>query len=316
MDAALCNSFDTPAAMNVIRSLINDFNIWAKTTGADDPVLVTAMKPVAEWVTEIVNIFGLERNPVPGKIGWDNGLDEEKVAQLRPILRIIRDFRQQLRAIAKTGGDIAAVCEYPTTELATLGVTLGQNTPGHTAVYIGLDKEKFDGPAIYLVEPYVQLLSDLRGKALVASQTEILPLCDSIRDNDLLTLNVAIEDRDPKVALIKFAPAAKLIKGRDERAAKLEELAAKKQRTKAELDDKKKKEEEEKAEKAKIDPAEMFKPPHTSEWSAWDANGLPTKDAKGEDVTKSKGKTLLKFQTNQKKLHDKWMAMEASKLKI
>lgn len=49
----------------------------------------------------------------------------------------------------------------------------------------------------------------------------------------------------------------------------------------------------------------MFK---TAEFSAWDEDGLPTKDAEGEPVNKSRAKKLRKDWERQKKAHDAWLA--------
>jgi cysteinyl-tRNA synthetase len=53
---------------------------------------------------------------------------------------------------------------------------------------------------------------------------------------------------------------------------------------------------------------EMFR---TSEFSAWDADGLPTADAEGKEVAKSRSKKLRKDWERQKKLHEAWSAQQA-----
>lgn len=67
------------------------------------------------------------------------------------------------------------------------------------------------------------------------------------------------------------------------------------------------KEAAEKAAKGKISPLEMFK---TDAYSAWDEDGLPLKDAKGEEITKSQKKKLKKEWDRQKKAHDTWLASQ------
>ncbi|KAB8360560.1 hypothetical protein FH972_024300 [Carpinus fangiana] len=54
----------------------------------------------------------------------------------------------------------------------------------------------------------------------------------------------------------------------------------------------------------KLKPEDMFR---TAEYSAWDDKGIPTKDAKGENVAKSKGKKLNKEWIAQSKLHEEWL---------
>ena len=79
------------------------------------------------------------------------------------------------------------------------------------------------------------------------------------------------------------------------------EREAKKEEQRLKLEEDKRKRDE----AASVDPATMFK---TAEWSAWDESGLPTKDAKGEEITKSKSKTLKKAWDRQKKTYDAWVA--------
>lgn len=80
-------------------------------------------------------------------------------------------------------------------------------------------------------------------------------------------------------------------------------------RQKLEAKEKRDREEAEKkaklAEQAKISHSELFR---TNEYSAWDADGLPTKDREGADVPKSKAKKLRKEWEKQKKLHEEYLA--------
>ena len=62
-----------------------------------------------------------------------------------------------------------------------------------------------------------------------------------------------------------------------------------------------------KAEQGKISHLSMFR---TDEFSAWDEDGIPMKDAEGKDVAKSRGKKLRKDWERQKKLHEGWLAMQ------
>ena len=77
---------------------------------------------------------------------------------------------------------------------------------------------------------------------------------------------------------------------------------------KREAKEKREREEAEKkaklAEQAKISHKDMFR---TAEFSAWDEDGLPTKDKDGVDVPKSRGKKLKKEWERQKKLHEEYL---------
>ncbi|EDV12481.1 hypothetical protein SCRG_03370 [Saccharomyces cerevisiae RM11-1a] len=62
--------------------------------------------------------------------------------------------------------------------------------------------------------------------------------------------------------------------------------------------------ENERKQKAQIKPQDMFK--DVTLYSAWDEQGLPTKDKDGNDITKSMTKKLKKQWEQQKKLHEEY----------
>jgi len=157
--------------------------------------------------------------------------------------------------------------------------------------------------------PYIQLLSSFRDRirttaiadASSATSKEILALCDRLRDAELADLGVSLDDRDAsRPALVKFVPAEEIRAQREQKERKLREKEEARKRLEAE--------ERKRDEAAKVDPATIFR---TAEWSEWDADGVPTKDAKGEDVTKSRSKALRKLWEKQKKAHEAWKAKQA-----
>lgn len=105
-------------------------------------------------------------------------------------------------------------------------------------------------------------------------------------------------------ALVKLAPAEDLRRARDEKKAAIEAKAARKAAAAAAEESKRLA----KLEKSKISPTEMFRPPHVEQgiYTAWDDNGLPTKDDKGEEITKGKSKKLKKEWDAQVKAHNEW----------
>jgi len=124
---------------------------------------------------------------------------------------------------------------------------------------------------------------------------EILQLCDRVRDVDLWNLGVYLEDRDgDQPALIRLV-AKELRESRVEREEREnQKQTAKEQRAR---------EAAIKADKGRQNHQEMFR---TEEYSAWDAEGLPTKDKEGKEITKSKAKKLRKEWEKQKERHDAW----------
>ena len=97
-----------------------------------------------------------------------------------------------------------------------------------------------------------------------------------------------------------------LIKQREEKAAMAADKAAKKAANAAAAE----KQKQAQLEKGRIPPSELFKPPQSDLYSAWDDNGLPTKDKEGAEVSKAGGKKLLKEWKTQEKLNDAFLAWE------
>lgn len=268
---ALADSFDTPTAMRAISGLITDYNS-ADKAGLSDNVSFD----IARYITRMVRIFGLDStsDPYDGGIGW-SGIDIPAAAKefVYAVSRERDEVRQ--RAIA---GDLSG---------QVLEDILAQHKP----------TQKQDAEAV----PYAEVLStfqenlrDLAAKKAPAK--DYLDLCDQLRDTHLWDLGIYLEDRENAPAMVRPVDV-ELQAARDQKEA----IA----RQKAEAKLKREREETEKkaklAEQAKINPLEMFK---TDEYSAWDADGLPTKDKSGEDVTKGKSKKLRKEWEKQKKLYE------------
>jgi cysteinyl-tRNA synthetase len=127
--------------------------------------------------------------------------------------------------------------------------------------------------------PYVNVLStfqsslrDLAGKKAPAK--DFLDLCDQLRDTHLWDLGIYLEDRENAPAMVRPVDA-------ELQAARAQKDAIALQKAEA---------------KVKRD-----------EYSAWDADGLPTKDKEGADVAKGKVKKLRKEWEKQKKLFEEYV---------
>ena len=131
-----------------------------------------------------------------------------------------------------------------------------------------------------------------------------MSLCDRLRDSSLLDLGIYLEDRDGLPALIRPV-SREMIRTRAEIAEKARQKQAEKERMEREA--------LEKAEKGNLSHKEMFR---TTEFSEWDSDGMPTKDASGEPLARSKGKKVKKEWERQKRLHETWLASQAGNLSI
>lgn len=164
-----------------------------------------------------------------------------------------------------------------------------------------------------LCMPFVKILSKFRDLVREVSiegkdSKILLEKCDTVRDEDLLSLGVALDDRgDGQGALVKFL-------NDNER----EELLKQQREKQMVLENKRKKKEEQarlamekeklRLEKAKVSPLEMFRTEEMKKlYIEWDDEGLPTKTVDGEEVSKSGRKKLVKQQQQQKKLHDEYL---------
>lgn len=267
----LCDSFNTPGLMGTVSELITKYNSADKSTLNPKDV-----EAVARWVTFVVNMLGLNGStPVDSQeIGW-SGIDvpEEAKPFLYPLSSMRDSLRQAARAKTLDSGEISKIVE--------------QGTVPDTAAEP--------------MQPYAALATDFRTKVSSLQDSsdigkDVLALCDRVRDIDLFDLGVYLEDRENLPAIVR--PLSRdLIQAREEKAAQM----LQKQRER----EAKEKEALKKLEKGKLSHLEMFR---TNEYSAWDEEGLPTKDAAGEEIAKSRAKKLRKDWERQKKLHETWLA--------
>lgn len=280
LDKALCDSFDTPNAMQVVSRLITDYNAAASRASLSDETVLT----IGRWVTKIVTIFGLEGKANvtdANRIGW-SGISIPEPAQ--PFVYPVSALRDAVRDAAKSGSlDLTAVKQLAFEEPAAAA-----EQPAEAVPY---------------AEVYSQFKEDVKSLAdKQAPAKDFLALCDKLRDVHLWDLGIYLEDRDAQQLPALVRPlSADLIAAREQKEAQAKAKQAAKE--------KREKEEAEKkaalAEKAKLSHLEMFR---SSEYSAWDDEGLPIRDAKGEELPKSRTKKLRKEWERQKKIHEEWLA--------
>lgn len=272
----LCDSFNTPGAMHAISELITKYNSADKSTLNSKDV-----EEAARFVTSIVNVFGLNGTGTVDsfEIGW-SGIDVPEEA--KPFLYPLSTMRDSLRQAARS---TEGVNYDQVSQIITQGRTPEQQEVTETAI------------------PYASLLTDFQTRVTSLEESdglgkEVLALCDRVRDIDLFDLGIYLEDRDNQPALVRPV-TRELIQARQEKAAKAQQKLTEKAN--------KEKEALQRLEKGKLSHLEMFR---TNEYSAWDNEGIPTHDAAGEEINKTRGKKLRKDWERQKKLHDSWLASQ------
>eukprot|EP00178_Gracilaria_changii_P019095 TRINITY_DN55559_c0_g1_i1.p1 TRINITY_DN55559_c0_g1~~TRINITY_DN55559_c0_g1_i1.p1 ORF type:complete len:669 (-),score=131.72 TRINITY_DN55559_c0_g1_i1:823-2829(-) len=134
----------------------------------------------------------------------------------------------------------------------------------------------------------------------------IMSLCDAVRDEVLPPLGVRLEDRGvEQCAVWKLEDAATLVmeieRKKEAEQKRREEKAKQKAAREAKL--------RQDLERGKVAPQNMFREgEYAGRYSEFDDNGMPTKDSKGNALSKSALKALLKARVRQQKLHDKYVA--------
>jgi cysteinyl-tRNA synthetase len=266
---ALCDSFDTPGAMRVLTELITTFN-------SASSVPESTSIAIGKWITEIVVMLGLDADYKENQLGW-TGIDipEEAKAFIYPLAELRDKIREQAIKGSIDLDSLGALNEK--------GTTYGPDQP-YAAAYADFQRKVFE----------------LHGRQ--APSKEYLAACDYIRDTVLWNLDIYLEDRENRHALVRPLSAS-LRQERSDRESLLAAKAAAKEKAKADAEAA----EKERLEKGKLSHLDMFR---TSEYSAWDADGLPTADAEGKEVAKSKSKKLKKDWERQKKLHEAWQATQ------
>ena len=180
-----------------------------------------------------------------------------------------------------------------------------------------------------LLLPYLRGLSSFRDSVRRlaisgASPQELLALSDQFRDFDCVDLGIALDDQEGSLpilrleavsltiatvdgkALVKLVSPETLRVARDEKAAAILAKANRKAENAAEEERKR----QQKLEQGRQRPQDMYLA-STELYSAWDANGLPTKDVEGVDLPKSKSKKLLKEWQRQEQLHEGYLAEQS-----
>jgi len=148
---ALCDSFDTPSAVNVLRDLVSRTNVYINSRANE--LEVGVVERVARWVGNMLRMFGLGEGD-PSELGWGQ-LSQDgttlnvslytpqsflpSTKQLRysqreevvmPYLRALSSFRDGVRQSAISKGDgaakeILALCDkLRDSDLVPLGVAL------------------------------------------------------------------------------------------------------------------------------------------------------------------------------------------------
>jgi cysteinyl-tRNA synthetase len=139
---ALCDSFDTPSAVNVLRDLVSRTNVYI--TSRANELDVRVVESIARWVGSMLRMFGLGEGD-PSELGWgqlsqDGTTSVNREEAVMPYLRVLSSFRDGIRQLAISKGDgaakeILALCDkLRDSDLVPLGVALDDQEDGKALV--------------------------------------------------------------------------------------------------------------------------------------------------------------------------------------
>jgi len=138
---ALCDSFNTPMALDVLRDLVSKTNIYINSRGKH--LNIGVVEAVARWISQMLRIFGLGEGDRT-EIGWGQGAEEDRTVNreevLMPYLRQLSSFRDSVRRLAMEKNetalkDILALCDkLRDVDLIPLGVALDDQEDGKALV--------------------------------------------------------------------------------------------------------------------------------------------------------------------------------------
>lgn len=142
---ALCDSFNTPEALEVLLKLVSSTNTYIQS--AKSNVSADLIRDIALWVTQMLRMFGLGEGPDTGEIGWgevagDKAARNENLEErIMPYLQVLSGFRDAVRTLAinknATSKDFLTLCDkLRDDELVPLGVALDDQEDGRALVKI------------------------------------------------------------------------------------------------------------------------------------------------------------------------------------
>lgn len=270
---ALCDSFNTRQSMAAISELSTAFHAADKSQ-----LSASDVRDTVKWVTFMVNMFGLNGSETitSDKLGWSGvSIPEAAKHYVYPLSRVRDDLRRKARSSEGLQPDDLKVA-------SDLKRTSSETTQSNDPKYA------------QIVETFANDVEALASSSNLSK--EVLQLCDRLRDTNLWDQGIYLEDGTGNEPALVRPVTRELLAARQEK----EERELLKQKAKEERE----REAAAKAEKGRLSHLEMFR---TTEYSAWDEEGLPLQDTEGKEVAKSKVKKLRKDWERQKKLHEAWL---------
>ncbi|KAL4097192.1 hypothetical protein QTP88_022007 [Uroleucon formosanum] len=109
--AALCDNIDTKAVLEAIRECISACNVYLRDCNSS--INHTLLLDIAKYITEILKVFGIKTADEIGFPVSEGSSSNDVETIVTPYLNILSDFRDAVRAIARSIGskDILILCD-------------------------------------------------------------------------------------------------------------------------------------------------------------------------------------------------------------
>ncbi|XP_058979756.1 cysteine--tRNA ligase, cytoplasmic-like [Musca domestica] len=210
----------------------------------------------------------------------------------------IRDNKDRLNCLL-----LRKIASYITDLLRIFGAINQKTTLGFPVGGSAEGTADLESTILPYVEATAEFRNQIRELAKQLKATDILKLCDDLRDDVLPNLGVRLEDKEGGKYAVKLVDKETLLKEREQKKlAEAERLSEKERKKQAAAEAAAAKE----AQK-KINPKEMFLK-ETDKYSKFDENGLPTHDKEGKEVSKGQLKKLQKLQAQQETRYKEYLA--------
>lgn len=140
--AALCDSFNTPKAMQDIKDIVALGNSYMNDAVSSRRLVNTeVLSKVAQWVMRMMKCFGIVNSDLQFGLGQvaecdSSGADRETIAA--PFLKVLAEYRDAVRGLAQSKADHAdilkATDKLRDEDLIELGVKLDDRADGKALV--------------------------------------------------------------------------------------------------------------------------------------------------------------------------------------
>ncbi len=237
------------------EKMLREFFLNVKDVMRSGPASATSTEYFQKWgpaEMELNSKFIEVENKVRAAL-CDNIDTKTALEAVRSIISSCNKYLAQLKQSANRVL-LKSVAEYVTRLFRTFGVIEGKQELGFSSDS-GLGSTNVEEAVMPVLQALSVFREDVRKEARQLKATQVLSLCDQLRDDVLPNLGVRMEDRENQPAALKLVPREELLKEREEKKMAEEAKRLEKEKKKAELAAK----EAEKEAKRRIPPQDLFK---------------------------------------------------------